>query len=380
MILLKFILSISILLFYNAFANCCTIQTATDSHICAGPYQPALSYLKGVLTKHRITIIGEPHLRSEDVELIADILPFLHENNISLAVECFSASMQPEIDLLITSPKWDSNLANKIMRLSDWPYIQYRNILEISWKISQNKNNKTLKIIALGPTKDWRIRLIPKGITYDSFMTEIIQSYVKKTSSKVLIYCGMHHAFTRYQQADVDLKGVVRNYMLRLGNLLYKDYGDAVFCIALHSPQLALPLSRKNYVLPFSGQIDCLMDKNNWSIGFNISESDISGLQFLPNNYYSIGHPGLKFSDFADGYIALVPVEKTRLVDIIPLSDLAPDMISFEYISNEDPFTGTHNLSRRDMEQIWKARIDANNTPLLKLNWAHLVNWRIQCK
>ena len=82
------------------------------------------------------------------------------------------------------------------------------------------KVHNGLSKLALSPPLDWRKVLLPRGQTYESFMADLVSKHLKEARRNLLVYCGMHHAFTRYYQAELDKDAKARAYMDRMGNIL----------------------------------------------------------------------------------------------------------------------------------------------------------------
>lgn len=201
-----------------------------DEHLPKQGKNPA-EYVLTKLAAHRIVILGESHWQRADAELVASLVPQLRARGIALAMETLQSDTQSDIDRLISAKEWDPALANRILLAAHWPYVQYRDILQQAWKANRNEG-APMKILALSPPDDWR----EKGIRYDAFMADAVASYATDDDHRVLVYCGMHHAFTRYQQIERLIDGRVDEFMDRMGNRLWRKAGEKVFLISLHQP------------------------------------------------------------------------------------------------------------------------------------------------
>jgi hypothetical protein len=99
--------------------------------------------------------------------LFALVVGGLRQRRVALAMEVLPAEAQAKIDRLMSAEKWDSPLATEIMRLADWPYVEYREILHAVWQANRTPaDTPPMMLIALGPPQDWRA----KGIRYDELM------------------------------------------------------------------------------------------------------------------------------------------------------------------------------------------------------------------
>ena len=342
--------------------------------------RPPLEYLLARLDTHRVVIVGEGHWLAQDVGLIAAVIPHLAGRGGVLAVEMFPAAQQENIDRLLVAPQWEPARANAILRAAAWPYREYRDLLQTAWEANRHADpGGTVRIIGLGPPEDWRQSLLPKGVTYESFMAERVLEQLQDGKGRVLVYCGMHHAFTRYHQAELDLGGRATAYMDRMGNILWRRLGERVFLMALHKPIWCGSPEKPTYCLPFGGRVDCAAARGGAPVGFDVVESPFADLVFSEDDYYARGHHRLRFADYTDGTIWTTPVEATRLVALIPLAEFAPDAESLAEVARHNPFSDEPHLPREKIEELWRLEEEASARPLAKRGWAHLADWRQNC-
>jgi hypothetical protein len=267
--------------------------------------QPPADYVLSKLDAYPIVILGEGHWLRTDPELVTALVPRLRERNVALAMEFFGD--QEKLDRLVNGETWDEALANEIMKDADWPYVQYRDILEAAWK-------HKLRVPALNPPRDWRAKKIP----YDGTMAARVMAYAGDgdiPKNRVLIYCGMHHAFTRYQQIERIIDGRATQFMERMGNILWRRYGENVFLIALHKTESC---GETTQCLPLDGAIDCAAKE---PVGFDILSSPFAETKIPASSFYAKRHPNLRFMDYADGYIWTTTVDRMRGVDVLPLPE-----------------------------------------------------------
>jgi hypothetical protein len=335
-------------------------------------------YVLAKATSHRITLLGEGHWLAHDVDLVAAAIPRLARAGVDLAVETLRASDQDRIERLIGAPSWDEQAANALMRSASWPYREYRELLRAAWSANRNAEHR-IDILALGPPSDWRSTLLPRGITYDAFMAGLVSDHVAATGRRVLVYCGIHHAYTRYHQAELDDDGRASSFMDRMGNLLYRRFGERVFLIALHKPIWCGDPSRPSYCLPLGGRIDCAAAKLGRPIGFDVVGSPLAGLRFPAGDYYARGHPDLRLVDYTDGYVWAGPIESYRSASIIPLTDYAPDAAALAEVREQNPFTDEVAASDARLQEIWAEQKAASENALAARGWSHLAGWQSHC-
>jgi hypothetical protein len=359
----------------------CSGKSQTESKIAAylrEHSQTPANYVLSKATSHRITLLGEGHWLHHDVGLVTALIPHLQKTDIDLAAEMFPASEQARIAELITAPKWDQRAATAVMRAASWPYVEYRDLLRTAWSANQGAQ-RPIRILALGPPPDWRTVLLPRGETYDSFMADLVTKHVAATRRRVVVYCGLHHAFTRYYQAELDNDGRARGYMDRTGNILSRGFGEQVFLIALHKPIWCGSAAQPSYCLPFGGRVDCEASRIGHPIGFDVAGSPFADILFQPGDYYAYGHPALRFVDYTDGYVWPGPIESFRPVTLIPLSEYAPDKASMEEVAHSNPFNDEVDVSAKRLQEIWVEQSAANRDLLAVRRWKHLADWQSRC-
>jgi heme-binding uptake protein ChaN (Tiki superfamily) len=323
--------------------------------------KPPATYLLAKLDDHRIVIAGENHWQRHDAQLIGDLAPELRRRGVALAMEFFPVSSQGDIDALISGPEWNPELANAIMRAGDWPYVQYRDILRRAWEASRAPGAQPLKVLALGPPADWR----EQGIRYDAFMADHVRAYATDEQHRILVYCGMHHAFTRYLQVERFGRGRATEFMDRMGNILWRQFGQEVFLVALHKPEGcgAGEDAFATLCAPLDGAVDCAAVRNSGTpVGFDILGSPIAETQLDAKNFYAKGHPLLRMIDFADGYVWQAPVDDAGMVELIPLEEYAPE-----------------DAGNADRKAEWRKRADDLAHPERRPARASLPGWRADC-
>lgn len=323
--------------------------------------KPPADYLLSKLDDHRIVIVGENHWQRSDAELIGAMVPELRRRNVALAMEFFPASRQGDVDALLSAPAWNQALANEIMRAGDWPYVQYRDILHRAWEANRAAGSPLLKIIALGPPQNFR----ELGIRYDAFLAEGVRSYATDDQHRVLVYCGMHHAFTRYLQVERLRDGRATEFMDRMGNILWRQLGQQVFLVALHKPEGCSGWEKPYATLcaPLGGSIDCAATRNGATpVGFDILGSPVAETKLDDKSFYATAHPLLRMVDYADGYVWQVPVDDMRMVELIPLAEYAPA-----------------DAGQAEKRADWQKRGDDLANPKERTSWASLPDWRATC-
>jgi hypothetical protein len=336
-----------------------------------------VDYLLEKTKQHPIVLLGEGHWIRHDAMLVADLVPRLAERRVVLAMETFRARDQDGVDRVVSGPEWDEAAAIGLMRSAAWPYREYLDILRAAWKANRAAPG-AMRIVALAPDSDWRETLLrAKGVSYDEFMADLVASEVA-AGRRVLVYCGMHHAFTRYHQPELDLAGHATAFLDRAGNILRRRFGERVFLVTLHRP-VWCGKEPWDYCLPLGGAIDCAAARVGHAIGFDVAGSELGRQVVDPGVYYAHGYEELSFGETTDGYVWTKPIEEYELVRLIPLSELAPDDAALREVAAHNPFSDEKGLTRERLEALWsddeKARADA----LTYRKWQQLKGWRQAC-
>lgn len=361
----------------------------------AGAEDPAVRYLSAqgqapadyVLAKlrdHRVVILGEAHWLRHDAELILDLVPRLASAGVeALALEVFPASSQAEIDRIVGAEAWDPAAALSVLRAAGWPYREHLDLLHAAWEhnAKQPPGGKRLQLIALGPGSDWRERLLPRGEDYDQFMARLVLGFLRQPSRRVLVYSGLHHAFTHYYQPELPRARRVERFMDRMGNILWRELGEEVFLILLPAPWQCREGVAEDWLrcLPLHGAVDCAAAQLGRPVGFDVVRSPFAELRITPDFLYAQGYPSLRLGDLADGYVWSRPIEDYRAVSLIPLSELAPDPESLAQIVANNPFADQKGLGRADLEALWTSEADRLREIQKSRGWQRLSGWREAC-
>lgn len=337
--------------------------------------QPPAEYVLSKLKDHRVVLLGENHWLRHDVQLVIDLVPRLPGAGVdALAIEMLPASSQATIDRIVAADAWDGAAALGVLRQAAWPYREYLEILHAAWR-------SKLKVIALGPGEDWRERLLPKGDDYDHFMARLVLDFVKTPGRRVLVYSGLHHAFTRYYQPELPRAQRVEKLMDRMGNVLWRQLGEEVFMVALAAPWQCREGGGETWgrCLPVGGAIDCAAVTLGRAVGFDVAGSPFAALPITRSFYYGLGYPALRLEDFADGYVWTRPVEEVQGVAVIPLSEFAPDAASLAEVLAHNPVSDRKDLGRADLEILWNGEAERLRDVQKSFGWQRLAGWRAAC-
>ena len=332
---------------------------------------PPVEYVLQKLERHRIVLLGEGHWIRHDAELVAALVPRLAEARVVLAMETLEAPDQDAIDRLLAAPEWDGRASMRPLRTASWPYREYQEILRAAWEANRHAAG-SMRILAIGPPSDWR----QKGIDYEQFMADRVVASVK-AGPRVLVYCGLHHAFARYHQPELDLAGHAKAFVDRAGNILRRRFGEQVFLVTLHRP-VWCGKEPWDYCLPLDGAIDCAAAAAG-PVGFDVAGQPVGDRVVDPAVYYAHGYPSLRLGEMTDGYVWSRPIEKYEDVRLIPLDEFAPDEAALREVTANNPFTDEREMTRAELAELWKAEESKRKDPLTSRRWKHLVGWRSRC-
>jgi hypothetical protein len=338
--------------------------------------RPPVEYVLATLRSHRVVILGEAHWIRHDSKLVFDLVPSLREAGVTtIALEVLPASAQERIDRLMAADAWSPEDAMAILREASWPYREMLGILRSVWGANHGVGGSPLHVLTLGPGGDWRERLLPAGRTYDSFMADLVASALADKGSHVLVYCGAHHGFTRYYQPEEPRNGRVDHFLDRMGNRLWRSFGDDVFLVSLHRP---LPCTG-GACLPFDGAIDCAAASHGRAVGFDIAGSPFAELRMPRGVLYAGGYADLRLVDFSDGWIWSGPIESWQSAEIIPLPEFAPDAAALAEALVDSPFEVGPNPTRAAIEAVWQRETAKRREFLASRGWTKLADWRTKC-
>ena len=285
---------------------------------------------------HDIVFLGEYHRIKHDPELVQALIPLLYRNgvyNLGLEFACFRD--QRLIDALVTGEVYDQALANRVLFdfLYNWGYQEYADIFKAAWELNSRlpDDARRFRIVGLSPYVDWSYvkteddrnnpevmaKVFAEGYGDEVMAKVILREFVSK-GEKAFIYCGIHHAFTRYKQPMYDGKkrGFGGFVEWRTGNIVYGAIGERAFTICLHQPWAGDGGYDSPAVYPADGVIDALMKK--LGAGYRRVGFDTRGTPFgeIPGktNVYRYGYDHFTLGDFCDGYIYQGPLSECKSV------------------------------------------------------------------
>jgi len=345
--------------------------------------EPAADYIIARLATSSVVLLGEAHWISQDAELLARVVRAMPASNFStLAVEWIPASEQSSLDSLIGDATWNRSRAMSSLRAAAWPYEEYLEVLHAAWDANHRAGPNGFRVFALGPGEDWRVRLLPAGKNYESFMADSILSLVRSSHKPILVSLGMHHAFTRHYLPDLPERfgQKSRSFGDRTGNILRRALGESVFQIALGYPWTCWDGKAWGKCLPLDGAIDCRLASGQGPVAIDVTGSPWRDAVIRKEFWFALGYPVVRLGDLADAYIWQGPVESLRNVRLIPLDEFAPDSASLVEVAAHMPFGDATPVTRTAFRNAWNVESERIKDPMTARGWVSLRSWKSGCK
>jgi hypothetical protein len=292
---------------------------------------PPADYLLAKFEDHDVVLLGELHRIRHDPLFVQELIPLLYSRGIRvLGFEFVFTEDQPDVDQLLSGDAYDEKLAIDILRRPGgiWPYQEYLDVFKAVWRLNSNlpPDAEPFRLAGLAPRVDFEMmrfgtdeerrdqrRRLSLG---DSVYAAVIERESLERGGKMLVYLGRHHAFSRFQQPNLD-----NNYEFtgsfsqrRAGQRLRADYPDRVTTVMLHSPFWSP--SYRTWILPFGGVVDQVYAEHRSPVGFDVEGSPFAGATDSLS-MYALGHGRITLADFCDGYIVIDSLANYREATLV---------------------------------------------------------------
>ena len=315
----------------------------------------AEDYVIQIAKNQKITLIGEVHDVKTYLDFFNEIIPNLYYKAgvRCIAMECIPYTMNRKIEKLINSNDFDEKLCLEISRNQGWFFWGsegYWNVLKTAWKLNKSLKPDEQKIRVVGIDSDWRgpnfalvfsgekdgVKNVPfvekfrrfsatqdkiKVNLREEIMARNIEKEAIEKNDKCVVLVGSNHSFTNYGQGVFDDKGNLIRYNNRMGILLSQKYKNDIFQIVLHHDGCI-----SDEVLN-----KVIFEKGLAPVGFTVENSPFAMLRDSTQYLYA-NLPTVSFSDIAQGYIYILPFDKTERCNWIP------NYISKEMFMRYKPF------------------------------------------
>jgi hypothetical protein len=293
-----------------------------------------VDYAVEAAKKHQITIFGEVHHIQDSLLFLNRIIPELyHRAGVTcIAMETCVVEDQAMLDKLVTSEKFDPDLALQIARDEGWKAWgdkEYWDVFKTVWQLNKSlpEGKEKMRVIGIdfkwdGPSfgmtgssqecaggPSWEklrfIRLLddfPLLLKRDEVMARNVEKEIIEKGKRGIVWVGLNHDYINYRQARIINEKVFSEWS-RMGFMLHEKYGEQVFHIRLHtsfnSPKIAKLIEK------------AAAERENVPVGFDVIGSPFALLRNSDSGYFRF-RPGVCFSDVASGYVYLKPKRKLK--------------------------------------------------------------------
>ncbi len=325
---------------------------------------PPADYVVSKFNDHDVVFLGEVHRVKHDVDLVRDLIPHLYAQGIYyLGTEFGRRVDQALIDSLVFGPEYGEALARRIalQQYVFWGFQEYVDIYRGAWELNRRRpeNRPRFRILGLNNSPDWShikdssdresgdvMKKVWHGETEEDWARVILDSVVAK-GEKILVYSGMHHAFTRYRQPIVVDGEFIRFGDVRMGNYVFDAIGERAFTIFLHGPWSSAEGYGSSLVKPADGVIDEVMaelDPSLLPIGFDTGGTPFGSLK-AEMSFYTYGYDDFTLSLFCDGYIYQKSL--TQYEGVTPIPDFINES-NIDYARAQSPDPNFRERSPQD--------------------------------
>ncbi|MCB1060433.1 MAG: ChaN family lipoprotein [Calditrichaeota bacterium] len=329
--------------------------------------QTPADYVVSKFADHDVVIMGEYHRVKENVELIQELIPRVYGRGVRvLATEFARREDQPLIDSLLNGASYNESLAREITfnQFAYWGFQEYVDIFKAAWQFNQQLPDTMprFRILGMNDSPDWSylessddrnnpdvMKKVWQGGGEDKWAKVVTDAVAD--SQKVLVYCGIHHGFTSYEQPIVNNGKFVRFETERMGNYVKDALGDRVMTVYLHAIWPPRDGYGGIYVYAAEGQIDALFKElgpNFYPVGFDLHGTPFGKLGGK-NSVYSQGYDSFTISQFADGWIFQCPISQYH--GVTPIENFINGR-NFETAKRQSPNPSLRKLSMNEMNNV----------------------------
>ncbi len=301
-----------------------------------------LDYVVQSAATHQVTIFGEWHWVKDNLLFLNRIIPDLyHRAGVTcIAMEACVAADNARLATLVTSERFDSELALKIARSEGWKawgWKEYWDVFETVWRLNNSLPEDSRKMRIVGLDSEWDgpsfalvgvgddgvkgpiweklrvLRLLDADIVRlakrDELMARNVERETIEKKERAIVWVGAAHSYTNYRRPGFISDGKVVTEFSRMGFLLHQKYGDDVFQILMHDGHYE---SLEGAIRRFIEQI--AHRRQDSPVGFDVVGSPFALLRDS-DAFFFRHQPGACFSDLAAGYVFLKPIEDQETCD-----------------------------------------------------------------
>jgi|GEM_PF-1486727 len=325
-----------------------------------------------------VVLIGENHFIAEHVTFVADLIPTLHANGVNILYsEFISVDYTPLIEEVINAEHFDEQKAKNLLLLNlwDWPYKEYMDLYRSAWEVNRSiTDGPKFRIIGLDRPHNYSVMQTPEDwddpekrkaffVDWEDSWAERVLSETVEKNEKALVYCGINHAFTFYNQPILDEDGTFYRMAARdrVGQYLFDALGERCSMLSFHIPWDSKDGETEISVNPLNGRLDQLTDSlsdNQKSYGFYTQTSPL-GKVIDSNGFYANGYPNFNLAQFCDGYVVPSKVCDLTMCEFIPnfidstnIDIIRPQVKAWHGIENIGADQANHMLEESHRNRI----------------------------
>ncbi len=316
---------------------------------------------------HDVVILGEYHRIRENVLLVHELIPLLHRSGIRvLATEFARREDQRLIDSLLAGGDYDEPLAREITfrQLMSWGFQEYVDIFRAAWELNHSLPDSVphFRIIGMNDSPDWSVVKTQEDREKDEIKRQVWRgggehlwaksvTDVVSTGEKALVYCGIHHGFSRYNQPIVSEGKFIRFDTTRTGNYLRRALGDRVMTVFLHALWPPRSGYGSEHVYAADGQIDALfaeLGAQYYPVGIDLTGAPFGNLTGA-KSVYSQGYADFTIGQFADGWIFQCPLSQYH--GVTPIADFITEQ-NVERAKRQSPNPALREMSVAELNEM----------------------------
>lgn len=319
------------------------------------------NFISEKFDSNNVVFVGEIHFRKQDPLFVGKLIAHLYATKKIkyFGWEFGAHEFQQLADSIVNAKEFDRGKAIFIMRNSyfAWNFEEYLQIFKTIWEINNKciNVNDRIKFLQLNSvyseknlkSQDTSIRNKYYRSMFDLVLPSIIDTAIMAKNEKILIYCGLHHAFTKFKTPlFLFLKP---NGGLRAGENLLQKYPGRIYMTALSS---AVPgkwtllnnmFNREfDFVYPFSAVFNQLYEKYQQPFAVDANNSVFGEVKDYKSWYAFDKFNGLRLKEFCDGYIVLNSFEEVEPVELV--NDWVNNEIELNEIKDNMPFEKANTI------------------------------------
>jgi len=278
---------------------------------------------------HDVVILGEQHKIKHQVLFVQSLLEPLRRRGVhTLATEFARREDQALLDDVVTGAEWDEAGAREIgfRQFVPWGFREYVDIYKAAWQCNQDRGSEeqVFRVLGMNGSPQWHLfeteadlenpdirREVYSALNEDAWAQVVIDAVAR--GEKVLVYCGIHHGFSRYRQPIVkDGKFSHFDRSLRAGNYMREALGDRVATVYMHAWWSGPKGYGDKKTWPAGGVIDAVMrarDGGPQPVGFRLTGTPFGQIA-SDDNVYHHGYDDFRLEQFCDGWIYTKPLSQ----------------------------------------------------------------------